>query len=80
MDGILTVRFTYDGFVKNPLLRHSRAGGNLERIEITGSKSTLISRLRGNDRIAKNLSFNEYITYRKRKIRIIGAGYWRKEK
>jgi|GEM_PF-5260141 len=30
-----------DGLVKSPLLRHSRAGGNPECVEMTGSKSTL---------------------------------------
>ncbi len=35
----------FDKLVKTSLLRHSRAGGNPERIEMTGSKSTLISRL-----------------------------------
>gem|GEM_PF-6273512 len=44
------------------LLRHSRAGGNPERIEMTGSKSVLISRLRGNDGMVKYLGFYDAIT------------------
>ena len=38
-----------DKLVKSLRLRHSRAGGNPERVEIIGSKSPLISRLHGND-------------------------------
>ncbi len=61
-EGILDEFMIYnrDGVVKSPLLRHSR-GGNPERVEMTGSKSTLISRLRGNDGMVQNLGFYEFI-------------------
>ncbi len=52
-----------DGVVRSPQLRHSRVGGNPERIEMTGSKSALISRLRGNDGIVKSFGFYESINY-----------------
>ncbi len=58
-------QFIFDGVVKSSLLRHSRAGGNPERIEMTGSKSSLISHLRGNDEMAKYFSFYETIIFDK---------------
>jgi len=38
-EGILDefVIYNRDGVVKSPLLRHSRVGGNPERVEMTGS-------------------------------------------
>ena len=64
--GLIFRQFIFDGVVKSPLRRHSRAGGNPEGVEITRSKSefipwflrVLISRLCGNDGRAKYLSFS----------------------
>jgi len=42
-------KITVDGIVKSLQLRHSRVGGSPEEVEMTELKSSLISRLRGND-------------------------------
>lgn len=47
---ILNTNCKDDEFLKSPLSRHSREGENPEVTEITKSKSSLISRLRGNDK------------------------------
>jgi hypothetical protein len=60
-----------DGVVKSLRRRHSRVGGNPERIEITRSKSPLIFRLRGNDETLAKCSFYDAIKDNKLTIRNI---------
>ena len=50
-----------DSLVKNLRLRHSHAGGNPEAVEITRSKSPLISSLHGNDETFAKYSFYDTI-------------------
>ena len=60
---LIYLEVNYDGVVKSLRFRHSHAGGNPEAVEITRSKSLLISRLRGNDETFAKCTFYKFVNY-----------------
>jgi len=68
-ESILQNRFVLtinkDKLVKSSLLRHSRAGGNPEHTEMTGSKSTLSPACAGMTEQPKYLGFHKTINNEK---------------